>query len=162
MMYLSSLETEVGTLTVVADGAGTLRAAGFAPAAALLVRLGCADPEPRPDLGRLTAALRAYFAGDVGALDTLPAAQDGGPFLQRAWKVMREVPAGHTISYTELAARAGSPAAVRAAGQACARNLIAPVVPCHRVLRSDGTLNGYAYGLPVKQWLLDHERAAPH
>ena len=63
-----------------------------------------------------------------------------------------------TVSYTELATLAGSPAAMRAAGQACARNLIIPIVPCHRVVRRDGTLGGYAYGLPVKQQLLDHER----
>jgi methylated-DNA-[protein]-cysteine S-methyltransferase len=158
MMFLSTVDTELGDLTVVADGAGALRAAGFGPAGALLVRLGGAEPEPRADLGRVTAAIRAYFGGDLAALADLAATQDGGPFLQRAWKVMREVPAGETVSYTELAARAGSPTAVRAAGQACARNLIAPVVPCHRVLRSDGTLGGYAYGLPAKQWLLDHER----
>jgi methylated-DNA-[protein]-cysteine S-methyltransferase len=71
---------------------------------------------------------------------------------------MREVPPGETITYTELAARAGSPTAVRAAGQACARNVIAPIVPCHRILRSDGTFGGYAYGLHVKRWLLAHER----
>jgi methylated-DNA-[protein]-cysteine S-methyltransferase len=71
---------------------------------------------------------------------------------------MRRVPAGETISYTKLAAEAGNPKAVRAAGSACAQNLIAPIVPCHRVLRTDGSLGGYYYGLPAKQWLLAHER----
>ena len=156
-MFLSTVDTEVGGLTVVADGAGALRAAGFGPADVLLARLGGPAPERRDHLGRVTQTLRAYFDGDLQALDDLAATQDGGPFLRRAWKIMREVPAGETVTYTELAARAGSPTAVRAAGQACARNLIAPVVPCHRVLRSDGTLGGYAYGLPVKRWLLDHE-----
>jgi methylated-DNA-[protein]-cysteine S-methyltransferase len=77
---------------------------------------------------------------------------------------MRQIPPGETWSYAELAAKAGRPQAVRAAGQACARNLVAPFVPCHRVVRSGGSLGGYYYGLAVKRWLLDHERgdaAAP-
>ena len=74
--------------------------------------------------------------------------------------MMRSIPPGQTWTYAELAAKAGRPAAVRAAGQACARNLVAPFVPCHRVLRSDGTLGGYFFGSETKQRLLDHERAA--
>jgi len=70
---------------------------------------------------------------------------------------MRQIPPGQTWSYAELAAKAGRPDASRAAGSACARNLVAPFVPCHRVVRSDGTLGGYYYGLPVKEWLLAHE-----
>ena len=71
---------------------------------------------------------------------------------------MREIPAGTTWSYGELAAKAGSPRAVRAVGQACARNMVAPFVPCHRVVRSDGSLGGYFYGLDTKRWILAHER----
>jgi methylated-DNA-[protein]-cysteine S-methyltransferase len=157
MMYLSTVDTPLGGLTVVADETGTVRAAGFGPAGDLVRRLR-EEVQPRPDLGPVTRAVRAYFDGELAALDTLPVTQPGGPFLQRAWKVLREVPPGETVSYTELATLAGSPTAVRAAGQACARNLVAPVIPCHRVVRRDGTLGGYAYGLPVKQQLLDHER----
>jgi len=160
-MYLSTVDTPMGGLTVVADETGTVRAAGFGPADDLIRRLGeevRLHPDLGPDLATVTRAVRAYFDGELAALDTLPVAQPGGPFLQRAWKVLREVPPGETVSYTELATLAGSPAAVRAAGQACARNLIAPIIPCHRVVRRDGTLGGYAYGLPVKQQLLDHER----
>jgi methylated-DNA-[protein]-cysteine S-methyltransferase len=160
-MYLSIMDTEAGELSVVADETGVVWAAGFGSTDALLARLaklGGPAPEPRADLGRVTSALRAYFDGDLAAIDDLPVTQRGGPFLELGWKLLREIPAGETITYTELASRAGSPTAVRAAGQACARNLIAPIVPCHRVLRTDGTLGGYAYGLPVKQWLLDHER----
>jgi methylated-DNA-[protein]-cysteine S-methyltransferase len=73
---------------------------------------------------------------------------------------MREIEPGTTITYAELAARAGSPLAARAAGSACAINLIAPIVPCHRVLRGGGALGGYAYGLSRKEWLLAHERSA--
>src|SRR5262249_19070707 len=81
MMYLSTVDTELGDLTVVVDGTGTVRAAGFGPAGALLVRLGCAAPEPRADLGRVTAAVQAYFDGDLAAPDSLAVDQDGGPFL---------------------------------------------------------------------------------
>ena len=105
-----------------------------------------------------TAALRAYFDGDLRALDTVAVRQDGGGFHRRVWQELRAVPAGSTISYTELAARSGGPRAVRAAASACARNAICLFVPCHRVVRSDGTLGGYYYGLDTKQRLLDHER----
>jgi methylated-DNA-[protein]-cysteine S-methyltransferase len=108
----------------------------------------------------VTAAVEAYVAGDLGALDRVSVRQPGGPFLQAAWAALRGVPAGETTSYAGLADRAGRPRAVRAAGSACARNLVAPFVPCHRVVRSDGTLGGYYYGLDVKRALLDHEAAA--
>jgi len=70
---------------------------------------------------------------------------------------MREIPAGQTWSYRDVAAKAGKPDAVRAAGTACGRNRVAPFVPCHRVVRSDGSLGGYGFGLDVKRWLLGHE-----
>jgi len=77
--------------------------------------------------------------------------------MQDAWIASRTVSAGTTTSYTGLAALAGRPNAVRAAGSACAKNLVAPFVPCHRILRTDGSLGGYYYGLPVKAALLAHE-----
>jgi methylated-DNA-[protein]-cysteine S-methyltransferase len=83
--------------------------------------------------------------------------QPGGTFRQAAWKAMRAVPPGEVITYAELAARAGNPGAVRAAGSACAQNRVAPIVPCHRIVRTGGGLGGYYYGLPVKEWLLAHE-----
>lgn len=105
-------------------------------------------------------AVSAWVAGDLDALDTVVVEQPGGPFLQEAWRAMRQIPPGHTWSYAELATKAGRPAAVRAAGQACAVNRVAPFVPCHRVVRSDGSLGGYAYGLAVKRALLDLEGAS--
>lgn len=104
------------------------------------------------------AALRDYFAGDVGALANVTVSQPGGPFHARVWAAMRDVPPGTTVSYAELAARAGAPRAVRAAGSACARNAICLFVPCHRIVRSDGSLGGYYYGLDTKRRLLEHER----
>jgi methylated-DNA-[protein]-cysteine S-methyltransferase len=105
----------------------------------------------------VVTALTAYAGGDLAALDTVVVRQPGGPFARRAWDEMRRVRAGGTESYAGLAARAGSPRAVRAAGQACASNRVAPFVPCHRIVRTDGSLGGYAYGLPVKEALLGHE-----
>jgi methylated-DNA-[protein]-cysteine S-methyltransferase len=105
------------------------------------------------------AAVLAWAAGRLEELDTVMVDQPGGPFLQAVWRVMRQIPPGQTRSYSELAAEAGRPEAVRAVGQACARNRVAPFVPCHRVVRSDGSLGGYAYGLPVKRALLDFEGA---
>ena len=132
--------------TSISDQAGRLsedqRARGMDESAAL--------PE-------VAAAVEAYVDGDLDALDAVSVVQPGGEFLQRAWAALRGVHAGETTSYTGLAERAGSPRAVRAAGSACARNLVAPFVPCHRVVRSDGSLGGYFYGLDVKRALLAHE-----
>jgi methylated-DNA-[protein]-cysteine S-methyltransferase len=116
-----------------------------------------AEPVRRGD-SSAAAALRDYFAGDVGALTTVAVSQPGGPFHARVWAAMREVAPGTTVSYAELAARAGAPRAVRAAGSACARNAICLFVPCHRIVRSDGSLGGYYYGLDTKRRLLEHER----
>ncbi len=115
------------------------------------------EPMRRGDTSA-AAALRAYLAGDVHALDEVEVSQPGGPFHTRVWAEMRSVSPGTTVSYAELAARAGAPRAVRAAGSACARNAICLFVPCHRIVRSDGGLGGYYYGLATKERLLAHER----
>jgi methylated-DNA-[protein]-cysteine S-methyltransferase len=104
------------------------------------------------------AALRDYFGGDVNALARVDVRQPGGAFHTRVWAEMRNIAPGTTVSYSELAARAGAPRAVRAAASACARNAVCLFVPCHRVVRSDGSLGGYYYGLATKQRLLEHER----
>ena len=80
-------------------------------------------------------------------------------FSQAAWKAMRKVKGGKVLSYADLADNAGSPAALRAAGSACAKNAIALVVPCHRIVKTGGALGNYAYGLSKKEWLLRHENA---
>ena len=144
---------------VVASGFGDLDHT-FAFLTAAEQRRGHVEVAPdAPSVQPAVAALTAYAEGDVDALDKVHVRQPGGPFLARAWDVMREVHAGETDTYAGLAVRAGSPSAVRAVGQACARNKVAPFVPCHRILRTDGTLGGYAYGLPVKEALLVHEGA---
>ena len=155
----TTLSTPVGRLALlVVDDA--LVASGFTDVADQYARLRT-DGKLRQvdDLGEFSAALAAYFEGDVQAMDELPVEQPGGPFRQAAWKAMRAVPAGEVITYAELAARAGNPGAVRAAGSACAQNRVAPIVPCHRIVRTGGSLGGYYYGLSVKDWLLTHEKA---
>ena len=107
----------------------------------------------------ITDLLNDYFAGDIDAINGISVRQPGAPFSQAAWKVMRKVKGGKVLSYADLADRAGSPAAVRAAGSACAKNAIALVVPCHRIVKTGGALGNYAYGLNKKEWLLRHENA---
>ncbi len=157
----AEVPTPVGTLAIVVDD-GVVVASGFTSlhdqVDRLPTQLKARGVQREDDLGPVTDAVRAYFDGDVDALDSVPVRQPGGQFTQHAWDAMRTIPAGHTWSYAELATKAGNPAAVRAAGAACAHNMVAPFVPCHRVVRTGGSLGGYYYGLEVKRWLLDHER----
>ncbi|HEY8473475.1 MAG TPA: methylated-DNA--[protein]-cysteine S-methyltransferase [Natronosporangium sp.] len=155
-MNITTITTPARPLTIVATDEGVVRAAGFGLDASQLVP---ASARRRPDLGDITKAVRAYLDGDLAAIDDVPVEQPGGAFLQAAWQALRASRPGEPLTYTELAARAGNPAAVRAAANACARNQVALFVPCHRVLRLDGGLGGYRWGTGVKQWLLAHERA---
>jgi methylated-DNA-[protein]-cysteine S-methyltransferase len=112
-----------------------------------------------PDPAGAVTRLQAYFDGDLAALDPIPVETGGTPFQARVWAALRRIPVGATCSYRELARAVGSPEAVRAVGAANGANPVSLVVPCHRVIASDGTLCGYGGGLPRKQWLLQHERA---
>ena len=98
--------------------------------------------------------------GDIAVLGKLPVASNGTPFQTSIWRALRKIKDGTTISYAELARRIGKPSAVRAAGLANGQNPISIVVPCHRVIGSDGSLTGYGGGLPRKEWLLRHEGIA--
>ena len=100
--------------------------------------------------------LQAYFDGERTGFD-LRLRMAGTPFQRLAWDALLTIPFGTTISYAEQARRIGRPGAARAVGSANARNPIAIIVPCHRVIGSSGTLTGYGGGLPLKEWLLDHE-----
>ena len=122
------------------------------------------DPPPdgtklQPNFGGFSDRISAYFDGDVQALETLPVTPPGTPFQQEVWKTLRKVGPGRTVSYGELAKRVGRPDASRAVGMANARNPVALIIPCHRVIGSNGKLTGYAYGLDRKRWLLRHEGA---
>jgi len=111
-----------------------------------------------PALRMAASQLAEYFAGRRAAFD-LPLAADGTSFQRGVWTAIAGVPAGATISYAELARRAGCPGSARAAGAATGRNPLAIVVPCHRIVGSDGSLTGYAGGLDRKRALLAHEQA---
>jgi AraC family transcriptional regulator of adaptative response/methylated-DNA-[protein]-cysteine methyltransferase len=127
--------------------------------AAMRRRVGAAIvPGEHPVLAATSRQLREYFEGTRHEF-ALPLRQRGSEFQLRVWGALCDIPYGETASYSEIAARVGSPAAVRAVGVTNGRNQIAIVVPCHRVIRSDGSLCGYGGGRWRKQWLLDHERA---
>ena len=102
------------------------------------------------------ATVERMFCDDA-AIDDIVVRQRSGAFVEHAWDVLRTVEPGRPVTYTEYADLSGRPAAVRAAAMACARNAAALFVPCHRVLRLDGSLGGFRWGLAVKEWLLTHE-----
>uniref|UniRef100_UPI001C856829 methylated-DNA--[protein]-cysteine S-methyltransferase n=1 Tax=Paractinoplanes polyasparticus TaxID=2856853 RepID=UPI001C856829 len=164
MLTYRTLDTKAGPLTVVVTGAGAVRAAGFTADVGELTDLihpRLREPvEPADDVGPVTGHVRSYFDGDRSALDAVVVEQyNGGEYMRHAWQVMREIKPGAPVTYSDFARLSGRPAAIRAAASACARNPVALFTPCHRVLRLDGSLGGYRWGLPVKRFLLDHEAA---
>jgi methylated-DNA-[protein]-cysteine S-methyltransferase len=112
--------------------------------------------EPHPVRRRL----EAYVEGDIAAIDDIATETTGTPFQREVWGALREIPAGQTWSYAQLAAHIRRPAAVRAVGLANGANPIGVVVPCHRVIGANGALTGYGGGIERKRWLLRHEGAA--
>lgn len=115
-------------------------------------------PQDAARLADVAGQLRAYFAGERTTFDVARDAE-GTAFQHEVWNALCEIPLGETISYGELARRLGRPAASRAVGAANGANPLPIVVPCHRVIGSDGSLTGFGGGLPAKRWLLDHERS---
>lgn len=151
-MYASRFETPVGWMRAVVAADGTLVQLEFERG-----RRPAAEGFPEP--GSCAEAIRQvgeYFEGKRRAFD-LPLAPEGTPFQKAVWRALGEIPFGSRVTYSEIARRIGRPSAVRAVGAANGANPIAIVIPCHRVVGSDGSLTGYGSGLPVKSWLLDHE-----
>lgn len=161
-LQLDHFASAIGNIRLVHDEDGRLRALDFEDHDDRLNRL-LRHHYGRPELSQVRApeatvkALRAYFAGDYGALDSLPIATGGTPFQRTVWAALREIPWGETMSYGAVAARIGRPTAVRAVGLANGSNPIAIVVPCHRVIGATGALTGFGGGLHRKRWLLEHE-----
>ncbi|QGH70156.1 methylated-DNA--[protein]-cysteine S-methyltransferase [Pseudactinotalea sp. HY158] len=159
------IDSPIGPLLLAATARGLVRVAfereGFeAVLSALAGRIGARILETPTGLAAAARELAEYFAGDRRAFDlTLDHALSAG-FRERVQRSLPQIAYGHTRSYREVAASVGSPGAVRAVGTACATNPLPVVVPCHRVLRSDGTLGGYVGGLEAKAALLALERAA--
>ena len=111
--------------------------------------------------GSPPARLRAYFRDGRSPFAVEVAPESASAFDRKVWKVLCEVPAGRTVTYGELARRAGFPGAARAVGGAMARNPIPILIPCHRVVGRSGSMQGYGMGLWRKRWLLDHEGSWP-
>jgi methylated-DNA-[protein]-cysteine S-methyltransferase len=162
VLLRSTLKTPVGALSLISRE-HILIAAGFTSQDELLSSISKQDRQLESkkvsQIPIISDLVSDYFDGDLRALDGIKVDQEGEKFSQSAWRVMRKISPGRTLTYADLAKRAGSEDAVRAAGSACARNLIALVVPCHRIVKTGGALGNYAYGLKYKQWLLSHEGA---
>ncbi len=162
MLVSAVQKTPVGNIYLIADS-GILIAAGFKSLNSLQNRLSPNDKlrkiEPIEKIPKISKLIDNYFEGRLDALNLIQVRQPGAQFSQKVWRVMRAIPAGMTISYAQLAKKAGSPAAFRAAGTACGNNLIAPIIPCHRIIKSDGTLGSYGYGVAIKEKLLRLEGA---
>lgn len=154
-MFFTYLTSPIGSLRLAADN-NALREIAFP-------KNGAPAP-PQPDWREDASAfaqpirqLRAYFAGDLETFN-LPLAPQGTPFQQKVWNELLNIPYGETISYGELAKRIGNPNASRAVGLANGSNPIPIIIPCHRVIGSNGKLTGYGGGLPIKEKLLALER----
>lgn len=150
------IDSPIGRLLLLADEEG-LRGSWFATGNSIPE----VDPAWKPGgqpLREPAGQLRAYFAGELQHFD-LVLKPEGTPFQQRVWSLLQDIPYGETISYGELARRAGNPAASRAVGHANGSNPIPIIIPCHRVIGSNGKLTGFGGGLPTKRWLLDFEKS---
>lgn len=165
---MATIPTPVGPFTMIATDSDlpVVLAAGWTDDPALLLSVIALALRPATttrtrSIPRITDAAVAYHDGELDAVDGIAVEQVSGAFLQHAWDILRKVEPGHPVTYTEFASLAGRPAAVRAAASACARNAAALFVPCHRVIRTDGSLGGFRWGLPAKRWLLDHEAREP-
>ena len=157
-LLIDSLKTPIGPFTLSVDEAGRLYAANFSDRP---LDLDGVETVKAKNPGGVTRALEAYFEGELKVLDSLEVAfERGTEFQLSVWRALREVPCGQTWSYGQLAKHLKRPSAVRAVGLANGANPVAIVVPCHRVIGSDGSLTGYGGGLPRKKWLLAHEGLA--
>lgn len=160
----AQFETPFGPLQVFADDRGVVRASGFGDVHRIAAHLpqdvasaGWVDGS----LPQIERAVAAWLEGDANAITTVAVEQPGSDFLQDVWRAMRLVKAGEPVTYGELAIAAGRPGAARAVGSACARNAVAPFVPCHRVLSAGYRVGAYGYGgAPTKAAMLALEDGA--
>ena len=160
---IQTIDTLDGPLTILADAAQRVLASGWSTDhEAIIARV---HPSLRPDEiadgdTHAANAARAYYDGDLAAIDTVTVHQRGTEMQHAGWAALRRITPGRPLTYSEFAVELGSPSAVRAAASICARNAPALFVPCHRVLRADGSLGGFAWGSEVKDRLLARERGA--
>jgi AraC family transcriptional regulator of adaptative response/methylated-DNA-[protein]-cysteine methyltransferase len=163
-MFAERIETPLGTMLAVADDKG-LRLLEFADRRALEAELAALRqrlktnvvPGEHKYLDAIRIQLSRYFSGENLEFD-IPLAPIGSDFQMRTWELLRKIPTAETRSYSWMAERLGIPKARRAVGRANGTNMMSIIIPCHRVIRADGSLCGYGGGLWRKKWLLDHER----
>ncbi|WP_296554669.1 methylated-DNA--[protein]-cysteine S-methyltransferase [Pigmentiphaga sp.] len=165
-LFLNHLDSPLGAMLLVTDADQVVRALDFADHGARLHRglrehYGDVTLAEAPAPAGIADALARYFDGEWEALDALRTATAGSTLQRRVWAALRRIPAGTTTTYGRLARELGfdDPRAAIAIGAANGANPIAIIVPCHRVIASNGDLKGYAWGLHRKRWLLEHEKA---
>ncbi|MEU5468243.1 methylated-DNA--[protein]-cysteine S-methyltransferase [Streptomyces xinghaiensis] len=158
--FSQTIDTPDGPFTAVAGADGAVLASGWTDSVEDV--LSRVRPEHRPtevEAGTVTAldAVVAYYRGEHATVTSVPVVLHGTDGQVAGWEALRRIAPGHPLTYTEFAAELGNPQAVRAAASVCARNPVALFVPCHRVLRADGSLGGFAWGEDVKRALLARE-----
>lgn len=156
-------DTPIGPMVLMARG-GVLLMMEFEDAEhrverEMTLRFKGAEHQPADDPFGFSSRLRAYFGGDLKAIEGIETDGGGTDFQRRVWAELKRIPCGTTLSYGGLATRLGDRNAMRAVGLANGRNPIAVVVPCHRVIGADGSMTGYGGGVERKIWLLEHEGA---
>lgn len=165
MLVLDQLLTPLGTALILTDKKGNLRALDWSDYEDRMYRLlrlhYGADYEivEGMRLSKASLLVGKYFAGDLQAIDKIKVETNGTPFQKKVWAALRKIPAGKTTTYAALAKKVGAPSAVRAVGAANGANPVGIVIPCHRMLGTNGKLTGYGGGLHRKQYLLEHEGA---
>jgi methylated-DNA-[protein]-cysteine S-methyltransferase len=161
MIGIATIESPIGPLTLAAHDTRVCLLHFGADDETIRHRLGRCYPgdaiEAHGDPAGAVSAVEAYFAGTLDALNGIEVELNGTPFQKRVWEALRRVRAGRTASYGDLARSIDAPTAVRAVGAANGANPVAVIVPCHRIIGTNGTLTGYGGGLERKRWLLEHE-----
>jgi len=147
-IYSVFLKSEIGILKIVADDLNLLEV--------IFLDEQDGNPSPNEVTDLAVSQLSEYFQGKRKEFD-LPLGPQGTEFQQKVWKELTKIPFGTSLSYLDMAHRLGDPKAIRAAASANGKNPISIIIPCHRVIGSDGSLTGYAGGLHRKEWLLRHE-----
>lgn len=159
-LFFITCDTPDGEFNIIFDEYGVALASGFDSAEKLKQKLSLAKESIKLTTVNehpYKQAVRAYYLGDKTALSGILRRHSGTDFQRLVWGVLSDIPYGKTISYKELADLAGSPRGVRAAGTACGKNKLVLLIPCHRVLRSDGAVGDYLYGAEIKESLLRRE-----